>query len=68
MAAERENPVALAGPHRVEVKKPGSSFNDLHSTAANRQRQAEHLLRLYGFSFAVALVVAEHAFDNGRRA
>lgn len=68
MAAERENPVALAGAHRVEVKKPGSSFDISDTTAADRQRQAEHLLRLYGFSFAVALVIAEHAFENGRRA
>ena len=68
MAANKENPVALAGAHRLDVKKLGGSFDIHHDTAATRERQAEYLLRFYGLSFAVAVVVAEHAFDNGRRA
>ena len=64
---EKENPVALAGAHRADVKKLRGSFDIHDDTAATHERQAEYLLRLYGLSSALAFVIAEHAFENGSR-
>ena len=67
MADRAENPAALAGANRVNVTVlTGNDDVDL-GTKTRRERQAGHLLKLYAISLPVALVIAEHAFDPGRR-
>lgn len=66
MGTGKENP-ALAGAHRADVEEPGGLLDSHQDTARVGVRQAAYVLRLYGLSFAVAVVVAEHAFSNGRR-
>lgn len=67
MANKRENPVALAGADRADVTVLAGNDDVHHGTGTRRERQARHLLKLYAISLPVALVIAEHAFDPGRR-
>jgi hypothetical protein len=67
MPDNAENPVALAGADRVDVTVlVGNDDVDL-GVATLRERQAGHILTLYAISLPVALLIAEHAFDAGRR-
>lgn len=67
MADKRENPAAQARADRADVTVlAGNDDVDL-GTGTRRERQARHLLQRYAISLPVALVIAEHAFDPGRR-
>lgn len=67
MADKRENPAALSGADRADVTVLAGNDDVDSGTGTRRERQARHLLKFYAVSLPVALVIAEHAFDPGRR-
>lgn len=67
MADKSDNPVALARADRADVTVLAGNVDMDLGTATPRERQARHLLKLYAIPLPVALVIAEHAFDPGRR-
>jgi hypothetical protein len=59
--------VALARADRGDATVLASNDDLDLGIATLRERQAGHILTLYAISLPVALLIAEHAFDAGRR-
>jgi len=62
------SPVAGGAASRADASMPVSKEDIDFSIERARDRQASYILKLYALSLPVALVVAEHAFQSGRRA
>lgn len=67
MRTETKNPVAGGAASRADASTPVSSGDLINPTECPRNRQVRHILKFYELSLSVALVVAEHAYDSGRR-
>lgn len=67
MRAETKDPVAGAAASRADASMPVSTGDEASSIECARHQQARYILRFYELSLSVALVVAEHAYDSGRR-
>jgi hypothetical protein len=68
MGAAKGSPVAGGAASRAEASMPVSNGDLDVSTERTRDRQVSYILKLYALSLPVALVVAEHVFQSGRRA
>lgn len=67
MGAQTRNPVAGGVASRADASMLASKRDVDVSTERPRDRQVSYILKLYALSRPVALVVAEHAFQSGRR-
>ena len=67
MVGKPEYPAAQAGANRVDVTVRNGNDDAHRGNGTRREQQARHLLNLYAIPLPLALVIAEHAFDPGRR-
>lgn len=67
MAGKRENSVAQAGADRADVTVLAGNDDVGIGSRTARERQAGYLRKVYAVSLPLARVIAEHAFDPGRR-
>jgi|EndMetStandDraft_5_1072996.scaffolds.fasta_scaffold5757937_1 hypothetical protein len=67
MGAQMRSPVAGAAASRADASMLASTGDLDVSTERACDRQVSYILKLYALSLPVALVVAEHAFQSGRR-
>jgi len=68
MGAQKRSPVAGGAASRADASMLASKGDVDLSTQPACGRQVSYILKLYSLSLPVALVVAEHAFQSGRRA
>ena len=67
LGSEAKDPGALAGAHRADVIMLAGKDDVENTSPSIFDLQVRLLLTRYALSGAVAIVIAEHAFSNGRR-